>query len=50
VSDVEARADRVRAIADIGGGNVLNRVGTTMTVDVRADMAPGLMVLWGEGG
>jgi hypothetical protein len=51
MSDLAARADRVKAIAECVGGKVLDRNGDTVRIEIPADTAPpGLVTLWGEGG
>lgn len=50
MTDIEARANRVRAVAESVGGKVLDRNGDAMRIEIPADVAPGLMMLWGEGG
>jgi hypothetical protein len=39
MSDVEARADRVRAIAECVGGKVLDRNGDAVRIEIPADTA-----------
>jgi hypothetical protein len=49
-TDLAARADRVKAIAEWVHGKVIDRAGTIMTVEIPADVAPGLAGIWGTGG
>ena len=48
--DLDARADRVRAIVEGNFGRVIDRNGDTMVVEVPADVSIGLNCIWGEGG
>jgi hypothetical protein len=50
MTDLDARADRVKAIAECVGGKVLDRNGNTVRVEIPADKTSGLVVLWGMGG
>jgi hypothetical protein len=49
MSDLEARADRVRAVTEANFGKVISRDGDVMTIEVPADIAPGLATIWGMG-
>jgi hypothetical protein len=50
IAVTEDRAERIRVIAeDVGHSHVLSRDDESMVIEVPADMAPGLMVLWGMG-
>jgi hypothetical protein len=50
MTDLEARADRVRAVVQGHHGKVIRRIGDTIEIEVPADIAIGLSSLWGEGG
>jgi hypothetical protein len=39
-TDLEARSDRVRAIAECVGGKVIDRNGNTVRIEIPADTAP----------
>jgi hypothetical protein len=49
MTDIEARADRVRAIAEVNFGRVIDRNGNAMTFDT-ADPAPGMAGIWAGAG
>jgi hypothetical protein len=42
MTDLEARADRVRAVVEGNHGKVLGRHGNTMRIEIPADIAPEL--------
>jgi hypothetical protein len=48
MTDIEARADRVRAIVEGNHGKIIERIGDKITFEVPADIAPGLP--WGMSG
>jgi hypothetical protein len=48
MTDIEARAERVRAVVEANFGRVIGRDGDAMTVEIPADVAPGMP--WGLGG
>jgi len=50
LADFATPADRVLAIRSPGYGRVIGRNGDVITVEVTADTAPRLAVLWGDGG
>src|SRR5271157_4181781 len=50
VTDLDARADRVRAIVEGHFGCVVGCNGDMMLGEVPADISVGLNALWGEGG
>ena len=50
MTDLDARAERVRAIAESNHGRVVDRVGYVMTVEIPADISIALNAVWGEGG
>lgn len=47
MSDLKERADRVRAIVEANHGKVIDRTGDIVTVEVPADVAPGMWAIWG---
>ena len=48
--DLDARAERVRAIVEANAGTVIKRVVDIMEIEVPADIASGLASIWGEDG
>src|SRR5262245_17158725 len=50
MTDLVARAARVRLVVQGHHGRVLHRDGDVMTIEVPADVSPGLARIWGEGG
>jgi hypothetical protein len=50
VTDLDARADRVRQIAESLFGKVLSRDGDTMRVEIPADMSGAAASMFGQGG
>jgi hypothetical protein len=50
MTDLEARADRVRAVVEGNHGRVIKREGIVIEIEVPADIAIGLNSIWGEGG
>ena len=48
--DLDARANRARAIAEGNHGRVISRDGDVMTVEMPADIAPSPGAIWSEGG
>ena len=48
--DLDARANRARAIAEGNHGRVISRDGDVMTVEVPADISPSPGAIWSEGG
>jgi hypothetical protein len=49
-ADLEARADRVRAIAEAVHGKVIGRSRNVVTVEIPADMTSGAITLFGTSG
>jgi hypothetical protein len=50
MTDLDARAERVRAIAEGNSGTVIKRGGDIMEIEVPADIASGLASILGEDG
>jgi hypothetical protein len=49
-TDLTDRADRVRAVVEGNHGKVIDCTDDVMTVEIPADIAPGMAAIWGLGG